>query len=309
MAWFKRIALFAMVNILVMVTISIVINLLGLRGGVTAYGIDYPTLMGFCLVWGMGGAFISLLLSRQMAKWMQGVRVIAPDSLNSSERALLQTVYRLASKAGLNKMPEVGVYDSPEVNAFATGPTRNRSLVAVSSGLLQRMNADEMEGVLAHEVAHVANGDMVTMTLVQGVVNAFAMFLARIAAFAAATAFGRSDERESGGGMNHLVYMICTIVFDIAFTILGSIVVAWFSRLREYRADSGGATLAGKGKMVAALRSLERMYGNPERVEEGGPAPALATLKISSRKGWLGLFSTHPDLSDRIARLQQAPGI
>ena len=184
MVWTKRILLFLATNILVMLTISILVQLLGLNRGLGAYGIDYGQLMLFCLVWGMAGSLISLALSRVMAKMMMGVRVIDPATNDPQERALVDTVYALARGARLPAMPEVGYYDSPEVNAFATGPTRSKALVAVSTGLLQRMNRDEVEGVLGHEISHVANGDMVTMTLIQGVVNAFVLFLARVIAFA-----------------------------------------------------------------------------------------------------------------------------
>src|SRR5690606_37107750 len=179
MAWAKRIFLFLAVNALVVITISTLMRLFGVEPYLQANGLNLESLAVFCLLWGMGGAFISLGLSRIMAKWMMGVKVIDPNTTDSNAQELVQTVYRLARAAGLSKMPEVGIYQSPEVNAFATGPTKARSLVAVSTGLLQRMRQDEVEGVLAHEVAHIANGDMVTMTLVQGVINAFVMFLAR----------------------------------------------------------------------------------------------------------------------------------
>jgi len=184
MTWFKRIGSFLAVNVLVMVTISLILNVLGVKPYLTPYGLDYQSLMIFCLVWGMGGAFISLAPSRVMEKWMMGVKVISPDTRDPDQRELLQMVHVLARAAHLSAMPQVGIYESHEVNAFATGPTKSRSLVAVSSGLLQCMKQAEVNGVLAHEVAHIANGDMVTMTLIQGVVNAFVMFLARVIAFA-----------------------------------------------------------------------------------------------------------------------------
>lgn len=181
----KRVFLFLTVNVLIMVTISLVLNLLGVQPYLTAKGIDYSSLAIFCLLWGFGGAFISLALSKVMAKWMMGVKILDPKTVSgANDRWLIQTVHQLAAKAGLQKMPEVGIYESEELNAFATGPTKNRSLVAVSTGLLDRMDRGEVEGVLGHEIAHIANGDMVTMTLVQGVVNAFVMFFARILAFA-----------------------------------------------------------------------------------------------------------------------------
>ncbi len=291
MAWLKRLFLFALTNLLVIVTISLTLNLLGVRPYLSARGIDYNALLVFCLVWGMGGAFISLALSRVMAKWMMGVQVIDPRTATGAAADLVRTVHALAERAGLPAMPEVGVYESPELNAFATGPTRSRALVAVSTGLLADMDRGQLEGVLGHELTHVANGDMVTMTLIQGVVNAFVMFLARIIAFAVA----RSSEREDSRGMQSLI----TIVLEIAFSLLGSMVVAAFSRWREYRADAGGARLAGREKMIAALQELQRRY---EPLEN---RPALATLKIAGKSGGLlALFASHPPLDERIARLR-----
>jgi heat shock protein HtpX len=303
---FKRILLFVLTNILIIVTISIALSLLGvvfpgldLIPRLNAAGLNYGSLFVFCLVWGMGGAFISLGLSRVMAKWMMGVKVI--DASNPGEfRDLVDTVHRLARTAGLPAMPQVGVYDSPDVNAFATGPSKKRSLVAVSTGLLNRMDREQTEGVLAHEVAHVANGDMVTMTLIQGVINAFVMFFARILAFAVSSALRGKDERGGGFMLNFLLIT----VFEIVFGLLGFIVVAWFSRLREFRADRGGAQYAGRGKMIAALEQLKRTYGrSPE--EEAQKGASLATLKISGKQGGLiSLMATHPPLDSRIARLR-----
>jgi heat shock protein HtpX len=300
MVWFKRIFLFLIVNVLVMTTISIFTSVLGLRGYMTAYGIDYGQLMVFCLIWGFGGAFISLALSRVMAKWMMGVQIIDPNTTQPQLRALVQRVHRLAEKAGLPQHPQVGYYESPEVNAFATGPTRSRALVAVSTGLMNRMNDAELEGVLGHEVAHVANGDMVTMTLIQGIINAFVMFFARVIGYAVANA-SRSDDNERP---SYALQSIVTIVLEICFSVLGSIVVAKFSRWREFRADRGGADLAGRGKMIAALESLKAMQNIGPDIEPEGQK-AIAAFKISSRRGgFLSLFSTHPDLDDRIAALR-----
>ncbi|MCM2277438.1 MAG: protease HtpX [Oligoflexia bacterium] len=301
MAWAKRIFLFIAVNFLVVITLNIVLRLFGVQPYLTAYGLDYNSLMAFCLVWGMGGALISLALSRVMAKWMMGVRVIDPDTRDPGAQELLQTVYQLARGAGLPAMPEVGIYDSPEVNAFATGPTRSRALVAVSSGLLNRMRRDEIEGVLGHEIAHVANGDMVTMTLVQGVVNAFVMFLSRAIAFAVAQAArGDRDERDRAG-MSYGLYYMVSFVLEILFMILGSMVVAWFSRYREFRADEGGARLAGRQNMIQALEALRRTY----ELVDPTAQPAIQALKISGRgSGLMRLFASHPALEERIARLQ-----
>lgn len=296
----KRIFLFLLTNILVIITLSIITTVLGLHHYLTAHGIDYTQLAVFCAIWGMGGAFISLLMSRWVAKTAMQVNIIDPHQAYQEERALLELVYRLARKSGLTVMPEVGIYNSPELNAFATGPTKNRALVAVSSGLLQSMNSEEVEGVLGHEVSHIANGDMVTMTLIQGVVNAFALFLSRIIAYIISMALARNDNDGSAQpGM--MTYFLLTLVFDIIFTLLGSIVVAVFSRHREYRADQGGAKLTSKNNMIAALKRLQQTIAT---TEEDTRAPSLAALKISHKEGWLSLFSTHPSLESRIKRLQ-----
>lgn len=298
MAMFKRIFLFLAVNVLVVLTISFVLNLLGIRPYLNERGIDYQSLLAFCFVWGFMGAFISLAISRIMAKMAMGVQVIDPNSAKGSEKELLNMVYRLSQKAGLTTMPEVGVYQSPEVNAFATGPTRSRSLVAVSTGLLDRMDAQAVEGVLGHEVAHIANGDMVTMTLLQGVINTFVMFFARVAAWALSNAMSGDRDRERGS--SPMVSYGFQILFEIVFSLLGAMVVAAFSRYREFRADKGGATVAGKEKMIHALESLK---GTLERVDQSHPA--LASFKISGRpKGLLALLATHPDLDTRIERLR-----
>ncbi len=290
----KRIVLFVAVNILVVVTLSIVMQVFGIQPYFTARGINYQSLAIFCLIWGMGGAFISLGLSRIMAKLMMGVKVIAPDSAQGEMGELVRTVHRLAQSAGIGKMPEVGYYDSPEVNAFATGPTRNRALVAVSTGLLERLNRDQVEGVLGHEIAHIANGDMVTMTLVQGIINAFVMFLARIAGFLISQRVKAESRR--------MVNMLTVLVLEIALSILGTFVVAWFSRRREFRADAGGARLAGREKMLGALKALRRTV-ELAVVEE---KPSLATLKISGKPGgFMALLSTHPPMEARIAALER----
>ena len=303
--WGKRIFLFLAVNVLVMVTLSFVLNILGVKPYLTQNGINYGSLMVFCLVWGMGGAFISLALSRVMAKWMMGVQIIQPNTHNPAEQELVQTVHRLSRAAGLQTMPEVGIYDSPEVNAFATGPTRNRALVAVSSGLLRNMDKRSVEGVLAHEVAHVANGDMVTMALIQGVVNAFVMFLARVIAFAISNLLRSRDEE--GEGLGPFAHMMVVFVLETIFMILGSIVVAAFSRYREFRADAGGAKLGGRDAMISALKSLQRVYEhNQAVVAHAGNDNRLQTMKISGGPSWMKLFASHPSLDERIARLEMA---
>jgi len=303
MAMAKRIFLFLAVNILVITTVSIVLSLLGVQPYLNEHGINYEALMVFCLVWGMGGAFISLMLSKIMAKWMMGVRIIDPNTLNAAERELVFSVHNMAKAAGLRKMPEVGIYQSPEVNAFATGPTRNNSLVAVSTGLLQRMGKTEVEGVLGHEVAHIANGDMVTMTLVQGVVNAFVMFLARVLAYAIITFLSRGRDSQ-GAAVSGLAYYAIVFVLQMILMVFAMIIIAAFSRYREFRADAGGARLAGREKMIAALEGLKKTYNiQDERVEE--KHASVAAFKISGRKSkFAALFSTHPPLDVRIERLR-----
>ncbi|MBE4909494.1 protease HtpX [Bacillus luteolus] len=289
----KRLFLLIATNILVMVTIGIILSVLPIGSYVTASGnLDLVTLLIFSAVIGFTGAFISLAMSRWMAKMMMGVRVLKEtDSLSPMERELVERVHKLSRAAGITKMPEVGIYNSPEVNAFATGPSKNRSLVAVSTGLLQEMDYDAVEGVLAHEVAHIANGDMVTMTLLQGVVNTFVVFFARIVAWGVSRVV-RED-------LAPIVHFIAVIVFQILFSILGSIVVLAYSRYREFHADNGGADLAGKDKMIHALRSLQQ-YTNRVNTEQS----SIATLKINSKKGASMLFSSHPDLNERIRRLE-----
>lgn len=295
----KRVILFLVLNFLVVFMISIILNLFNLRPYFNAYGIDYRSLLIFCLIWGMGGAFVSLALSRVMAKWMMGVKPIDFDTTDPDEQQLLQRVHRLARKAGLSTMPEVGIYRSNEVNAFATGPTRSRALVAVSTGLLSRMKEHEIEGVIGHEISHIANGDMVTMTLLQGVVNAFVMFLARVLAYSL-SGLGRNRENSSSGST--MSYILFVYLFEVVFMILGSIVVATYSRYREFRADAGGARLAGKEAMISSLQTLRVL----QEIKDPRENPAMAAFKIShqGRKGLLRLFASHPPLEERIERLQ-----
>lgn len=298
----KRVFLLVAVNILVMVTITFILGIFRVgnyfpRGGLGGLAV-------LCLVWGFAGALISLALSRVIAKWSMGVHVIPPETADPALRQLVETVHGLARGAGLPAMPEVGIYESPEVNAFATGPTRSRSLVAVSTGLLQRMGSREVEGVLGHEIAHVANGDMVTMTLIQGVINAFVLFLSRILAFALSQALRSRDDRDTGGGGG--LQFLFVMLFQIVFSILGSMVVFWFSRQREFRADAGGARLAGRQNMIGALQALKRLH-DPEVVNaEAQHHQAFQALKISGPQGgWMRLFSSHPPLEERIARLER----
>lgn len=298
MALTKRIFLFLAVNFLVVLVISFLMYLFGIQPYLNAQGIDYRSLAIFCLIWGMGGAFISLALSRIIAKWSMGVKVIDPNTSDPEMRSILNMVYGLARKAGLTTMPEVGIFVSPEVNAFATGPTKSRALVALSTGLLQRLNSDEVEAVVGHEITHVSNGDMVTMTLLQGIVNAFVMFLARVIAFFLMNAMSRD---RNGSRSSPFFYQIIVMVFEMIFMVLGMIVISAFSRYREFRADAGGAELAGKDKMIHALQALKKTI---EIRDPRADKQAYQAMKISAPSGMAKLFASHPPLDERIARLQ-----
>jgi heat shock protein HtpX len=287
----KRIFLFLATNLAIVVTLSIVLSLLGVGGYIRpGGGLDYVSLAIFCLVWGMGGAFISLQLSRFIAKRSVGAQLVNGQTGVEELDWVYNKIQNLTQQANL-PMPEVAVYDSPEVNAFATGPSKRRSLVAVSTGLLRTMGRREVEGVLAHEITHIANGDMVTMTLIQGVVNAFVMFFARVIAFFVRQAIDRR-------GADAIAFMV-RIVLEIALGILGSMITAWFSREREFRADAGGAALAGRDSMIAALRRLQT---TAQLVDTSNAA--LASFKVAGGKSFMHLFATHPPLEVRIAALQ-----
>lgn len=289
----KRVILLIATNIAVMVVLSIVASLLGLNRFMTGNSLNLGTLQGFAAVMGFGGAFISLMLSKTMAKWSTGARVIETPS-NDTERWLVHTVQKLASRANL-PMPEVAVYEG-EPNAFATGPSKSNSLVAVSTGLLASMTEEEVEAVLAHEVAHIQNGDMVTLTLIQGVVNTFVFFLARVVGYLVDNFLRRNDEESSGPGIG---YMVTVIVCEIVFGILASAIVMYFSRQREFRADAGAATLLGGARpMVNALR---RLGG----VAAGDLPQNMAASGISGgRGGLMALFSSHPSIEERIGALE-----
>ncbi len=301
----KRIFLFLAVNLLVVVTVSLLLNVLGIRPYLSARGLDYGALLVFCALFGFAGSFISLALSRWMAKTMMGVELIDPSRPGSdAEGLLVEKVRALSSQAGLGALPEIGIYASPEVNAFATGPTSSRALVAVSTGLLERMDDSAVEGVLAHEIAHVANGDMVTMTLLQGVANTFVMFFARVIAFAIDQGLrSRDSDGRDRGGLGPFAHYMVVMLLEMVLMLLASAVIYAFSRWREYRADAGGARLAGRGKMIHALESLKD-YQDRVDTRQG----ALAVMKINGKgRGLLGLlFSSHPSLDDRIRRLQEA---
>lgn len=290
----KRVFLFVLTNILILITLQISWSIISSFFNLPPNGYEY--LMFFAVVLGFGGAFISLLMSKWMAKRMMGVQVIDPQTRDPLARRLVDVVHQYSRAAGLKTMPEVGVYDSPEVNAFATGPSKNNSLVAVSKGLLQRMDDSEIDGVIGHEVAHIANGDMVTMTLLQGVINAVVIFAARVIANIVAS----SGDRDRP---NPFMYMAIVIGLEIAFSLLGAIVVNYYSRRREFRADLGGARYAGRDKMLAALKKLSSTTQLIEPEQQ-----ALQSFKIAGRRksALAALFSTHPAMEDRIRALERA---
>ena len=279
--------------------ITVVTAVFNLTPYLTSAGINLPALLVFCFLWGMGGSLISLALSRKMAKWSMGVKLIGEHDGSREYQELRQLVHRVARKAGIQKMPQVGVYQADELNAFATGPTKNKALVAFSTGLLNNMNYQQIEGVVGHEIAHIKNGDMVTMTLLQGVVNTFVMFLARVIAQAVVSQRGGGNN----GGSSFFLYWVVVIVLEMVFMLLGSIIVSGFSRYREYRADAGGADLVGRESMRSALVALmETKDYNLSVMSKKGD---LNNFKIfgGTKNILMQLFSTHPPLKDRIERL------
>ena len=286
----KRILLFVLTNVLVVTVLGIVASLFGVNRYLTGSGLNLTALMGYALVLGFGGAIISLLISKPMAKWTSGVRIINQPA-NQDEAWIVETVQKLANKANIS-MPEVGIFEG-EPNAFATGAFKNSALVAVSTGLLQGMTHEEIEAVIGHEIAHVANGDMVTMTLIQGVMNTFVVFLSRVIGYAVDSFLAKGSDRRAGTGIG---YMITTIVLDIVLGFAASMVVARFSRQREFRADAGSAELLGRSQpMVNALARLGGMT-------PGELPKSVAAMGIA---GGIGkLFSTHPPIEERIAALQ-----
>ena len=291
----KRILLFVLTNVLVVAVLGIMASLLGVNRYLTAGGLNLSALLGFALIMGFGGATISLLISKPMAKWTTpGLRVLNQPQ-NADEAWIVETVRKLSEKAGVG-MPEVAIFDG-DPNAFATGAFKNSALVAVSTGLLRGMTQEEIEAVIGHEIAHVANGDMVTMTLIQGVMNTFVVFLSRVIGYAVDSFLRKGDDRNSGPGIG---YMITTVVLDIVLGFAAAMVVAWFSRHREFRADAGSAQLLGrKQPMINALARL------------GGMAPGELPKSVAAFgiTGGIGkLFSTHPPIEERIAALQNAQG-
>lgn len=298
---FKRIGLFLGVNFLVVTTISILLSVFNIQPYLTSNGLNIGSLAIFCLLWGMIGSLISLLLSKKMAKWMMGVEIIDPKITDPRVKPLLEMVERLSKTAGLPAVPEVGIYQSPEVNAFATGPSKRNALVAVSSGMLQKMSHNQIEGVIGHELAHISNGDMVTMTLLQGIINAFVMFAARIIAVVVVRAMqGDSRRGEASFGF---AYHAIVFALQMVLMLLGSIAVAAFSRWREFHADAGGARYAGKEKMIAALEGLQNLHSvqDPKTDQE-----AFQALKISGGLKMSMLFASHPPLETRIKKLREA---
>ncbi|WP_323143856.1 protease HtpX [Massilia phyllosphaerae] len=293
----KRIVLFIATNLAIMLVLGISASLLGVNRYLTANGLNLGMLLGFAALMGFGGAFISLWLSKPIAKWSTGARVIEQPA-NSTELWLMNTIAAQAQKAGI-KMPEVAIYPG-EPNAFATGATKNASLVAVSSGLLESMTHEEIEAVLAHEVAHIANGDMVTLTLIQGVVNTFVIFLARVVAYFVDQFLRRDEEESSGPG---IAFTVTAVICDLVFGLLASIIVAWFSRQREYRADRGSARILGTPRpMIAALRRL----GGIEQAGVQTSLPKNLAASGITGGGVLSLFASHPSCEDRIAALQRS---
>ena len=290
----KRILLFILTNVAVVAVLGIVASLLGVNRFLTANGLNLTALLGFALVMGFGGAIISLLISKPVAKWSAGVRIIN-DAQSGDEAWIVETVRKLADKAQIG-MPEVGIFEGAP-NAFATGAFKNSSLVAVSTGLLQGMTREEIEAVIGHEIAHIANGDMVTMTLIQGVMNTFVVFLSRVIGYAVDSFFRRGSDNNSGPGIG---YYVSTIVLDIVLGFAAAMVVAWFSRHREFRADAGAAQLMGRKQPM--MNALARLGG----MQPGELPKAVEAMGITGGMG--KLFATHPPIEERIAALQAAQG-
>jgi heat shock protein HtpX len=288
----KRIILFVLTNLAVVIVLSVVAQILGIDRVLTARGINFGALLAFAALFGFGGSFISLMISKWMAKMSTGAQVIAQPR-NQVEQWLTETVRRQAQQAGIG-MPEVAIYDAPEINAFATGASRNSALVAVSTGLLNSMTREEAEAVLGHEISHVANGDMVTLTLIQGVVNTFVIFISRVVGYFVDRVLMKNEE---GPGIG---YFVTSLVTQILLGILASMIVMWFSRQREFRADAGGATLAGREKMIAALQRLKAAY-EPSTLPEGVKAFGISD---GGGDGLKKLFMSHPPLDERIEALR-----
>ncbi|NGX56254.1 MAG: Protease HtpX [Candidatus Anoxychlamydiales bacterium] len=296
MSIIKRILLFLIVNLLVVLSISFLLSIFNIKPYINAYGLDIKNLAIFCLLWGFIGSFISLFLSKALAKWLMKVKII--DKTNENTKFILEMIKNLSNKANLKYIPEVGIYQSKEINAFATGPSQKRSLIALSSALIDKLHIDEIEAIIGHEISHIKNGDMVTMTLLQGIINSFVMFLSRILAFLIT-----SNNKERNNKSSYFATRSLVFVFEIIFMILGSMIIALYSRKREYKADYNSAKITSKEKMIKALEALNKNYELRDLTSEKA---AFQSFKISnnSKKGFIRLFATHPPLKDRIERLK-----
>lgn len=298
----KRICLFLGLNILIVLTVSVLCDLLGLKPYITNAGLDLTSLGIFCFIWGMTGAFISLLLSKKIAKWMLKLKILKFDgTLTADERKIFRMVEDISAKAKITTMPEVATFKSNQCNAFATGASKNSALIAVSTALMDTLSDNELEAVIAHEMSHITNGDMVTMTLLQGVINSFVMFLSRVIAYAL-SGMGNRNGRRSGSPMSYFMF---TILFEMIFLSLGSILIFYVSRKREFAADKGAATLVGKENMIAALHRLK-------------PETAITRKELEKQKGFAAMmirpqrkprtsspiFATHPSIEERIKALE-----
>jgi heat shock protein HtpX len=293
-----RIVLFLLTNLAIMLVLSVVASVFGLDKWAYAHsGINLSGMLLFCALFGMGGSFISLLMSKTLAKMSVGAQVI-PAPRNTTEKWLFDTAAHHAQNAGIG-MPEIALYDAPEMNAFATGASKNHALVAVSSGMLSSMSRDEISAVLGHEITHVANGDMVTLALIQGVVNTFVMFLARVLGSLIDGMLSGNRDREGGG--YGIGYFVITMVLQVVLGVLATMIVMWFSRWREFRADAGGARLGGRDNMISALQTLSGNHGEPALPK------TMQAFGISGQGGFSRLFMSHPPIAERIAALRN-PG-
>jgi heat shock protein HtpX len=294
----RRIFLFLILNLIICFTASFILSLTGLNKYLQQHQIQPFYLFFVFLVYGMTGAFISLMLSKTIAKWAMKIKIITPYDCSTEGMLLKKIIHNLSQKAQLQKAPEIGIFISPTPNAFATGPTCNNSLVAVSSGLLSKLNEEELEAVIGHEIAHIKNGDMVTMTLLQGVVNTFVIFLSYTISQLIAMNTRRGRQEHNFG-----VYLISRLVLDVIFMLIGSIILCTFSRHREYKADLGGAALSSKEKMIRALRRLQETSKN---IEKEDTPQSVAALMCNGKSSFMELFSTHPPIEKRVSALEKA---
>lgn len=296
--WCKRLCLFLGVNLLVLLSVCIILKILPVS---ISYGMSLPWLLFFCFVWGMFGSLISLSLSKVLAKWIMGVTLIDPRKEGEKMARVVEITHRLAKKAGLKVMPEVGVFYDYEVNAFATGPSRNNSLVALSSSAIDNLSEGELSAVIGHEISHIANGDMVTMALLQGIVNTFVLFFARVLSCSITRKI--EQNRNQRQDSSPFLYILIVYVLECVFMSLGSLVICFYSRRREFRADAGGAILAGTHNMIQALLFLQKEHVDPEPYLSDSPQKAFNAFKISNSQRLLNIFCTHPPMRERISRL------